>query len=138
MRRETKIPTGFLPLLAFSVVVFLPGCGQEGITGPGMDQDRDPIPRPTYDLVVEPVNPVLELGESIQLKAYWRNSDTGVLHLAGPVRWVSEAPRHVIISEEGLLEAHRKGEVTITATPLEFIGQDPLLAKEATAIVLVR
>jgi hypothetical protein len=116
MRQESTGNRILIPILSIAALTIFPACEQNGITDLAPAQGRAEGPRPAFALVVEPAAPVLEAGETIQLHALWRNSETGALHLADePIQWASEAPMKARVSEAGLLEVYEAGEVVILA-----------------------
>jgi hypothetical protein len=134
MRPEFIRTRIMVPILSVAAVTIFPACEGNGITK--LEKSHEAIPRPTFTLVVEPSEPILEAGETIQLKAYLRNSQTGFLHpVEGPIQWTSEDPLRAMVSETGLVEAYARGEVIIMAT--QKGGNPDLPENQAQARVLV-
>ncbi len=142
MRRQITKNRALVPLLSLAAIALFPGCGQNGITDFGQEtdpgQEREFTPRPTFDLVVLPANPSLEVGETLRLEAFLKNSHTGHLTPAGPIRWESESLKRATVSEDGLVEAHGAGEAFIIAIRGEYQGEKFLPFSEAEARVLVK
>ena len=136
MRRQITKTRALVPLLSLAAITLFPGCGQNGITEPG--QEKELTPRPTFDLVVLPSNPSLEVGETLRLEAYLKNSRTGHLQPAGSIRWESESLKRATVSEDGLVEAHGAGEVFILATRGVYDDEKFIPWSEAEARVLVK
>jgi hypothetical protein len=137
MRRDFIRTRILVPILSIAAIAIFPACQGNGLTDFGEEHEAAPRPpRPTFTLVVEPAEAILEAGETIQLKAYLRNSETGALVPVGaPIQWFCETPLRAMVSETGLVEAYARGEVIILAT--QKGGNPNLPENQAQAKVLV-
>jgi hypothetical protein len=120
MRHEKAKKRALAPFLCLAAIALFPGCSDSPVDLE--DDGRDPIERApaTWHLIVMPANPALEAGQSIQLRAYLLEQETGALRDAEEVRWETSDPKIAMVTAFGRVDTYDQGEVVITA-----ILQDP-------------
>lgn len=99
-------------MLAAALLPLALACSEdrEGIAGP-------PFEAPLLQLVVEPGDVTIQLGDRYQLKATLRDREGAPLETYGtdPIHWTSSNSDVATVLESGLVEARALGTALITA-----------------------
>ncbi|WP_336515991.1 Ig-like domain-containing protein [Pollutibacter soli] len=103
------------------------------------DPGKDPDPRPAQRVVstvrIEPVNPTIEIGDSIQLKAIVLDQNNKEM-VGQSIQWISSDAAVVRISDPGLAIGLKEGNATISASSSGKTGTTVVQAKLNTVAVV--
>jgi hypothetical protein len=126
MRWKNTYLNGLIPFVVLPLV--LGGCqrsitGPEDIPGPEIEANGDlvhPSLEPAFEiseprLLLAPGAAELAVGESLQFRRYWQDEADAYDDPDKTVQWESSDPAIATVSQNGLVQAHRKGTVIISS-----------------------